>query len=124
MGFFDDVGREFGTFFTRTVPGIGRDIGNTASSIYHDAVGLSRDIIHVPNDIVKSITPLADTVITRTGAVATNVVQTATSAVQQTVTQTAKSFFESPIVLIGGGLALLFLLNKSGGAGNLGGILR
>lgn len=119
MGFFDDIGGHFDTFFNRTLPSVGRDVGGAVSGVWHDVLGLGKDVIHVPGDIVKSITPITENVLNKAATVSTTVVKDLTSTVQQTVTQTAKSFFESPMVIVAGIGALLFLTRGSGG-GRLG----
>ena len=115
MTIFDDIGGHFDTFFNRTIPGVAKDIGNVASTVYNDLTGTAREVIKVPGDIVKSIPQITNPIVQGVEKVSTSVVQSIGSTVQQTVTQTAQSFFTSPMVIVGGGLLLLYLTRSPAG---------
>lgn len=108
MGFLDDVGHfftsEIPTFVTRTIPGVTKDIGNAISSVYKDALGLATKAVSVPTDTIKTIAPIAQTVVTGVTDVSKDIIKTGGSTIQ--------GLFNSPVLLIGGGIVLLLLLSR------------
>lgn len=108
MGVFDDignafsaVGHELGVFVTQTIPGI-------ATTVYNDITGIAKDVVHIPQNLAQTAAP----VVTGLTNKVTETIQSTVSTLGNTATNVTNNIFNSPLLWIGGGVALLFLLKR------------
>ena len=115
MGVFEDIGHSFsavghelGVFVTQTIPGV-------ATSIWNDTTGLVRDVIHIPQNLTQTAAPVLSGLtnkVTETVQSTISTLGTTISNVGNNAEKITGNVFNSPLIWVAGGVAILFLLKK------------
>lgn len=118
--FFDNVGRELGIFFTKTIPKTTHNIGGFIGGIGHDLHEDVKDIIHLPDRIIKGVGTSGSQLIKQVGTsgsqITTSVIgqQGIGNAINQ-ASQGVGGLLQSstlPLLIAGGSIIGFTLLNR------------